>query len=87
MVVKCSVSAQVRPFEQTAQLLEDINSLKALHYDSKTGQFLDYGNHSEAMQLQPVVYQTPQGLVRGPLQRRLMDASQPPRLQLVPHFG
>lgn len=86
-VAECSVSAQVRPFEQTAQLLEDMNSLKALHYDSKTGQFLDFGNHSEAMQLQPVVYKTPQGLVKGPLQRRLMDPSQPPRLQLVPHFG
>ena len=86
-VVKCSDSAQVRPFEQTAQLLEDINSLKALHYDRKTGQFLDYGNHSEAMQLQPLVYKTPQGLVKGPLQRTLVDPSQPPRLQLVPQFG
>lgn len=79
--------AQVQPFQQTAELLEDVNSLKTLHYDSKTGQFLDYGNHSEAMQLQPVVYRIPQGLVRGPLQRRLMDPSQTPRLQLVPHFG
>lgn len=81
------VLLQVQPFQQTAQLLEDVNSLKALHYDSGTGQFRDYGNHSDAMQLQPVVYQTPQGLVRGPLQRRLVDPSQPPRLQLVPHFG
>lgn len=78
---------QVLPFQQTAEFLEDISSLNALHYNSKTGQFLDYGNHSEAMQLQPVIYRTPQGPVRGPLQRRLMDPSQPPRLQLVPHFG
>ena len=78
----------MQPFEQTAILLGDLQSLRQLHYDSSSGQFLDFGNHSEAMQLQQVMYRTPQGgLVRGPLQRSLTDSSQPPRLQLVPHFG
>ena len=78
---------QVLPFEQTAQLLEDVTSLKDLHFDAATGHFLDYGNHTEALQLQHVVYNTPQGQFRGPLQRRLMDPSRPPGPQLVPHFG
>ena len=69
-------------------MLEDLESLKRLHQDPESGQFLDFGNHSEAMQLQQVMYRTPQGgLVRGPLQRSLTDPSQPPQLQLVPHFG
>ena len=75
------------PFERTAQLLEDMHNLKKLHYSQDRGQFLDYGNHSEAMQLQHVVHSTPQGNFRGPLQRKLMDPSQPPKLQLIPHFG
>lgn len=78
---------QVVPFEQTAQLLEDMQSLKRLHYSESTGQFLDYGNHTEAMQLQHVIHRTPQGNFRGPLQRHLVDPSQAPKLQLVPHFG
>lgn len=69
-------------------MLEDLESLKQLHYDAATGQFLDFGNHSEAMQLQQVMYRTQQGgLVRGPLHRVLTDPTQPPTLQLVPHFG
>ena len=79
---------QVQPFEQTAAMLEDLASLKRLHQDPESGQFLDFGNHSEAMQLQQVMYRTPQGgLVKGPLQRALIDPSQPPQLQLVPHYG
>lgn len=76
------------PFEETARLLEDMHSLKQLHYDEKTGQFLDFGNHTEAMKLKHVMYRTPQGgVAQGPLQRKLMRPSQPPKLQLVPHFG
>lgn len=85
-VSKCAL--QVQPFEHTAAMLQDLQSLTKLHYDPAVGQFLDFGNHSEAMQLQQVMYRTPQGgLVRGPLQRTLTDPSQPPKLQLVPHFG
>ncbi|DBA80547.1 TPA: hypothetical protein ACH3X1_007808 [Trebouxia sp. C0004] len=78
---------EVLPFEKTAELLEDIQSLKRLHFSDSTGQFLDYGNHTEAIQLQHVIHRTPQGNFRGPLQRHLVDPSQPPKLQLVPHFG
>lgn len=82
------IAFQVQPFEQTATMLEDLQSLKQLHYDAASGQFLDFGNHSEAMQLQQLMYRTPQGaIVKGPLQRALVDPSQPPKLQLVPHFG
>lgn len=79
--------SQVKPFDETARLLEDTASLKHLHCDKSTGQFLDFGNHTDAMKLQHVMYRTPQGVVQGPLQRKLMRSSQPPKLRLVPHFG
>jgi len=46
---------RVKPYEETALLLEDVASLRALHYHKWSGLFLDWGNHTEDASLQRVV--------------------------------
>jgi hypothetical protein len=45
-------TAQVQPYKDLTATLEDFQQLKALHYDDKRQQFLDYGEHSEDVSLQ-----------------------------------
>ena len=47
--------AQVGPFAATAALLEDFDLLNQLHLDAATGQYRDWGNHTEGVQLRKPV--------------------------------
>lgn len=42
----------MQPYRDLTAALEDFQTLKALHYDDKRHQFLDYGTHSEDVSLQ-----------------------------------
>ena len=44
--------SQVRQHAAAAAALEDFEALKALHWDGKRQQFLDWGDHSEDVSLQ-----------------------------------
>eukprot|EP00250_Pteridium_aquilinum_P016497 c23131_g1_i1 orf=429-2942(-) len=72
-------------YERTAKQLTDIDLLNKLHYDSGTGRYYDYGNHTEKVKLTWKVWQDPKnGYVRQDLVRVVQGR---PRPRLVPHFG
>ena len=76
---------QAAQHEATAASVEDFASLRDLHWDGAQGQFLDFGRHTEGIELRWVLDRDPDG---RPIGRRLERAVlAPPRLQHVPHFG
>ncbi|KAH8932306.1 hypothetical protein BDL97_19G064400 [Sphagnum fallax] len=72
-------------YEATAARLTDLKLLNELHYDEKSGQYLDYGLHSEKVKLQRNKYIDPQtGYIQASVQRVVIS---PPELGWVPHYG
>lgn len=77
--------SQGAAFEATAAALEAFSTLRAMHYDAARGQFLDFGNHSEAVELRWAMVKAHPQDPGSP--RLLRMVTQPPRERLVPHFG
>lgn len=75
---------EVAPIEATAAMLEDFDSLNALHLDQSTWQYLDWGNHTQDVELRRVVVQQAGKPMTRELQRVVHQA---PTLQFVPHYG
>ena len=77
---------QVAPYQQMAAMLRDMDTLAANHWDAAAAQFRDWGNHTEAVELQWRTLQTPDG---RPISRDLIRVAGPPPPvpQFVPHFG
>ena len=76
---------QAAQHEATAAALEDFASLRSLHWDGARGQFLDYGSHTDAVELRWVLYRDADGRpVAQHLERAVLAQ---PRPQHVPHFG
>ena len=77
---------QVAAIQETAQRLSDMGRLNELHHDRQTGQYRDWGEHTEAISMQWAEWKTPEGQI---MKRNLVRAvGQPdPALQSVPHFG
>ncbi|KAJ7299602.1 hypothetical protein O6H91_Y196800 [Diphasiastrum complanatum] len=79
------IGAPYEAYEATSNELASMKELNELHYDSLTGRYYDYGNHSEKVQLQRKFFHDPQtGYVQSMLTR---DVLRQPKLQFVPHFG
>ncbi|KAL4859841.1 Mannosyl-oligosaccharide glucosidase GCS1 [Chlorella vulgaris] len=80
-------SKQVQPFFDSAAWLEDFDQLNALHWDEASGEYRDWGSHTEDMALQQPTATLSDGrqVPVGEMQR--VQTGQPPRLQLVPQFG
>lgn len=77
---------QIAAIQETAKQLADVKRLNKLHFESKTGQYRDWGNHTEATRLQWAEWKTPEGQVVR--QAMVRAVGQPdPSPQLVPHFG
>lgn len=86
---------QVEPYATLASRLADVRHLNEMHYDSRTRQYRDWGNHTEDVKLDWRYIELPrewQGvqLPEGANRRRydmVRYVSTPPRLQFVPHYG
>lgn len=79
------VGAEGSEYERTAQQLSDIDLLNKFHYDSGTGRYYDYGNHTEKVKLEWKISQDPR---TGYMHKYLVRVSWgKPRLRFVPHFG
>ncbi|MCO5560649.1 hypothetical protein L7F22_014266 [Adiantum nelumboides] len=72
-------------YKRMAQELTDMDLLNKLHYDTGSGRYYDFGNHTEKVKLAWKVWQDPKtGYVRQDLVRSVQGR---PSLRLVPHFG
>ncbi|MCO5574989.1 hypothetical protein L7F22_028786 [Adiantum nelumboides] len=72
-------------YKRMAQELTDMDLLNKLHYDTRSGRYYDFGNHTEKVKLAWKVWQDPKtGYVRQDLVRSVQGR---PSLRLVPHFG
>ncbi len=49
------------PYKAAAKRLSDMSELKKLHHDDASGQFLDWGLHTEGAELQKRSVQGPDG--------------------------
>ena len=78
--------AQVDAIQKTARQLADVRRLNELHYHPKSGQYRDWGHHTEAVTMQWAEWKNPEGHVTH---RALVRYVNPPAPlnQLVPHFG
>ncbi|EFN57426.1 hypothetical protein CHLNCDRAFT_20925, partial [Chlorella variabilis] len=78
---------QVQPFLESAAWLEDFERLNALHLDEASGEYRDWGSHTEDVELRRPMATLSDGrqVPTGDMQRVVIG--QPPRLQLVPQFG
>lgn len=63
-------------YEKTARNLEDVSKLNALHFDTSSGQYRDYGLHTEFVELS----NTEAG-------GKVRFVHRQPTYQFVPHFG
>lgn len=66
--------------------MEELQLLDTLHLDAASGQYRDWGRHTEAVELQWVVSDGQNGQSERRLVRVVTNGL-PPVLQLVPHFG
>lgn len=78
------VQEEVEKYEELAAKYEDFESLNKLHYDSKSGQYRDWGLHTEAVSLVKKTVIDGDGRT-GTIKVRQVD--QPPSWQYVPHYG
>lgn len=78
---------EVRPLQAAAAYLEDFDRLNELHLDQQSGEYCDWGSHTEDVQLQRPMGTLPDGqqVPIGDMQR--VVTGQQPRPQLVPQFG
>jgi mannosyl-oligosaccharide glucosidase len=79
---------EVRPFLADAAWLEDFGTLNALHLDEASGEYRDWGRHTEDVALQRPMRTLEDGrqvAVNGEL-RRVVTGEQP-QPQLVPQVG
>ena len=77
---------QVRAIQETAQRLSDVSRLNKLHYHAASGQYRDWGNHTEAASMQWAEWKGPEGRVVRRAWVRAVGRPDPSP-QLVPHFG
>ncbi|GAB4823973.1 hypothetical protein N2152v2_011019 [Parachlorella kessleri] len=78
--------SEVSPFAATAALLEDFELLNRLHLDPTTGQYRDWGNHTEGVELRKPVMVMRNGR-QQPYGEKRRVVHEAPRQQFVPHFG
>lgn len=71
---------ELERLQTAARTLGELEGLKSLHWDSKTGMFLDWGLHTEDVVLTRVRRGDEMVTVRN-------STGAPPTLQHVPHFG
>ncbi|KAI5063243.1 hypothetical protein GOP47_0021790 [Adiantum capillus-veneris] len=72
-------------YRRMAEQLANMDLLNKLHYDTVSGRYYDFGNHTEKVKLAWKVWQDPKtGYVRQELVR---SVQRHPYLRLVPHFG
>lgn len=78
---------EVRPFLEGAAWLEDFGRLNELHWDEGSGEYRDWGNHTEDVELQQPVQMLADGrrVPVGDMQR--VVTGRQPRPQLVPQYG
>lgn len=74
-------AADVHVYQRTHALLSDFGKLNELHYHKGSGRYLDYGLHTEDIELRRIAHDTT-GHTR--LERAV---STKPKLKKVPHFG
>ncbi|CAL8462054.1 g1585 [Coccomyxa elongata] len=77
---------KVAPVQELHAQLSNAAFLDQMHLDRAAQQYRDWGNHTEAVDMQWVESRTPEGYVVGRSYVRVVGQP-PPRPQLVPHFG
>uniref|UniRef100_A0A7I4A5H3 Mannosyl-oligosaccharide glucosidase n=1 Tax=Physcomitrium patens TaxID=3218 RepID=A0A7I4A5H3_PHYPA len=79
------VDAPNEVYVATAAQLTDLDLLNKLHYDAGSGRYLDYGLHTEKVELQRKNFVDPQtGFMQTEVERVVLK---PPELGWVPHYG
>jgi mannosyl-oligosaccharide glucosidase len=78
---------QVAGFQREAALLEDLQALNALHLHPATGEYRDWGNHTEDVALQRPLATLPDGRQVATGEQRRVVVGRPPSPQLVPQFS
>ncbi|CAM6126690.1 unnamed protein product [Calypogeia fissa] len=79
------INAPTEKYDKTFQELSDLPRLNELHYDKESGSYLDYGLHSEKIELRWKDLEDPDtGLSQRVLRRVVLE---PPKLGWVPQFG
>eukprot|EP00887_Chlorella_sp_A99_P004738 scaffold4.g4738.t1 len=76
---------EVALFEETALRLESLEELNRLHWDAESGQYRDWGLHTEGASLQQEQFTRPDGSVQLGEWRRVVNEA--PARRLVPQFG
>ncbi|WIA10052.1 hypothetical protein OEZ85_010262 [Tetradesmus obliquus] len=75
----------VAKYAAAAEAIGSMQRLRELHYDAASGQFRDYGLHSEAVEMVWRNVPVPEGA--APKRELVRQVNEPPQLQLVPCFG
>ncbi|CAM6098441.1 unnamed protein product [Calypogeia fissa] len=77
--------APTEKYDKMFTELSNLNRLNELHYDTETGRYVDYGFHSENIELRWKNIENPvTGLPERVLRREVLE---PPKLGWIPQFG